>query len=892
VPDAELLERAQAALRLASVEPSVAANQAGEAYAAAVGRRLWDAASVADRALGLAAVHLHDLDLACTHLRNAVMLARRAGRADLAAEARMTLAFALNRQGRLRRALIEIDAAVSDLDGAGRARAIAQRGAILQQLGRLDEATAEYRSALPQLRRADDRAWIQRVLSNRGVLHAFRHEYRLALRDLNASQEICVQLGLTLPTAFVNENLALVHRRLGDVPRALLHLERAERIYASVDTPLGSLLLERGETLLSVRLFAEAREACQQAVAEFERANRRLSTPEARLLLARAAVLDEDAELAEAEARKAAGEFRRQARREYVTLARCHVLLARLEGAGSRAVTSRELAAAAAAAQACGWPDTALEMRLRAGLVALSRGARYRRTGLRELEVATAARRAGPAHRRAKGWYATALLRDHSGDRRGCAGAARTGLRIIDDYRDTMVATDLRAHVSGLGVELAALGLRTALTGGSPEAVLTWAELGRARHLQDRPALPPRDPLLAELLADLRTVVAQIEERQWDGKPAGRLAGRQLFLERAIRDAHRRLPSDGYAPSRDPRRDPPSPQELCAALGGAALVEYVESDGLLYAVSVADGRARLTPLGPRAAVADQVRWLPFALTRLSRHRTSGASAAAAVDLVRRTAATLGALLLQPLESLLAGRPVVVVPTGVLQSMPWSLLPQLRGYPVAVAPSAALWLAAAARAPQIGRVVVVAGPGLPGAHAEAVDIAGIYGDRPPLVGDASTAQAVSSAVDGAALVHLAAHGKVRADNPLFSSLQLADGPLTVYELERLDRGADTVVLASCDSGRDVVLAGDEMIGFSAAFLNRHTRNVVASVVPIPDAATAPIMVAFHRNMVAGAPVTTALARAQEGIDPADATAYAAAAGFVCVGAGHTRIGFEP
>ncbi len=886
MPDAELLAHAHEALRLASVDPARAVTLAQAASAAAVAERRWDAASVADRAQGLAMVHLHDLDLACARLRNAVRLARRAGRRELAAEARMTLAFGLNRQGRLGRALVEINAAVADLDGPGRARAVAQRGAILQQLGRLDEATADYRGALPLLRRAGDPVWVQRVLSNRGLLHAFRHEYHLALRDLTAAQEICEQLGLTLPTAFVHENLALVHRRLGDVPLALSHLERAERTYASVRTPTGSLLLERGEILLSVRLFAEAREACQQAVAEFERAHRGLSTPEARLLLARAAVLDDDPALAVAEARRAAREFRRQDRGEYVALARCHVLLARLAQRNPSGVTPRELGTAAAAAQAAGWPNTALEMHLRAGLVALSRGRHDGGAGLSQLEVVSAARRGGPADRRAKGWYATALLRADGGDRRGARAAARRGLRIIDDYRDTMGATDLRAHISGLGVELAALGLRTALAGGDPRAVLTWAELGRARHLLGRPALPPQDPLLAQLLADLRTAVVQIEQRQREGRPAGRLAGRQLALERAIRDANRRMPHVVGSP----RREPPTPHELHAALDGAALLEYVESDGQLYAVAAADGGVALVCLGPAAPVADLVRWLPFALTRLSRLRTSAASADAAIGLVRRTAAELGTLLLAPLDAVLADRPAVIVPTGLLQSMPWSLLPQLRGRAVTVGPSAALWHGAAGRAPQHGHVAAAAGPGLPGAHAEAVDVAAIYQAEPPLVGDASTAHAVSAAVDGASVAHLAAHGTVRADNPLFSSLHLADGPLTVYELERLAHGADTVVLAACNSGRDVVLAGDEMIGLSAAFLNKRTRNVVASVVALPDAATAPTMVAFHRDLAAGAPVAQALARAQESIDPLDGRAYAAAAGFVCMGAGFTPIKF--
>ena len=57
----------------------------------------------------------------------------------------------------------------------------------------------------------------------------------------------------------------------------------------------------------------------------------------------------------------------------------------------------------------------------------------------------------------------------------------------------------------------------------------------------------------------------------------------------------------------------------------------------------------------------------------------------------------------------------------------------------------------------------------------------------------------SALDGAWLAHIAAHGNFRADNPLFSSLMLDDGPLIVHDLERLNRAPYWLVLSCCDSG---------------------------------------------------------------------------------------------
>ena len=70
-----------------------------------------------------------------------------------------------------------------------------------------------------------------------------------------------------------------------------------------------------------------------------------------------------------------------------------------------------------------------------------------------------------------------------------------------------------------------------------------------------------------------------------------------------------------------------------------------------------------------------------------------------------------------------------------------------------------------------------------------------------------------------------------------------------------------MLAACDVGRSAAQAGDELMGLSATFLALGTRHVVASVMPVPDAETVPLMVAFHRRLAAGTPTVPALAAAQ-------------------------------
>jgi CHAT domain-containing protein len=146
------------------------------------------------------------------------------------------------------------------------------------------------------------------------------------------------------------------------------------------------------------------------------------------------------------------------------------------------------------------------------------------------------------------------------------------------------------------------------------------------------------------------------------------------------------------------------------------------------------------------------------------------------------------------------------------------------------------------------------------------------------------EATLTALDGADVAHVAAHGTLRGDNPLFSSLALADGPLTAYDLERLRRAPRLVLLPACQSGAGHVLAGDEVMGLTSALFALGTRTAVATVVPVPDEATRPLMVALHEGLQAGLAPAAALAAAQAGADRSDPAGLATAGGFVCYGAG--------
>ncbi|MCA2219242.1 CHAT domain-containing protein [Jidongwangia harbinensis] len=870
---------AREALRLADSDPRRAAAQAAAVLARARAAHDHAAAAVAQRALGLAAMHVEDLDVALSHLRGAIRHGRRANSPLLAAEARMTLAFVLNRRGRSRTASAEIDTAIRDLDGVPRARAEAQRGAIMHQLGRFDEALSSYQRALPVLRKAGDELWMLRVLSNRGLLHAHRQEFAVAETDLREAEQLSRSLDLGLWSAFVQQNLGQVSALRGDVPAALNYLHLAEQRLGSLRSKAGPLLVDRSELLLSVRLAAEAREAAEQAVAAFEAERRSIAVPEVRLLLARAATVEGDVATTLLQAERAEREFARQQRPQWSILARLMVLTARAATPDRHRVRVGQVERCIGPLVEAGWPAAALEARLLAARLAFDRG--QIRRALDHLELAGRARRRGPATLRARGWYAQAQLRLATGNKRGATTAVRAGLRILDEHRATLGATDLRAHASGHRVELVDLGLRIALTDGRPGQIFAWAERGRASHLLLRPARPTDDPVLADLLAELRVTVAQIIAGGKAGSSVTRLVQRQVSLERRIRD-HSRLQRKGIDGN---PVDPVRLSELARDLGDAALLEFVIHDGTLHVLSVVGGRVRLHRIGPVDAVRELVDRVTFTLRRLGHPAASHASRSAASALLRRSATALDELVLGATAAEAGDRPLVVIPTGALQSLPWSVLPSCVGRPVTVAPSATLWhQAAAASAEPMPRRVAV-GFGLPGAVIEAETVGALHRTA-ALVDEAATVGAVTRAMNGAGLAHIAAHGRVQPQNPLFSSLMLADGPLTVYDIERLDRMPRMVILAACDSGRTVVRAGDELLGISATLLSRGARQVIASVVPVPDVETAPMMVAFHELLLAGRQAPQALAEVQKRFTGEDTAGAAAAAGFVCVGAAAT------
>ena len=145
----------------------------------------------------------------------------------------------------------------------------------------------------------------------------------------------------------------------------------------------------------------------------------------------------------------------------------------------------------------------------------------------------------------------------------------------------------------------------------------------------------------------------------------------------------------------------------------------------------------------------------------------------------------------------------------------------------------------------------------------------------LSGSGATPQATLLALDRAGVAHLAAHGHHQAENALFSTLELAGGPLLGYDLQRLAAVPSMVVLSTCDLGLSDLRPGDETLGMVTALLSAGSATVVASVARVADHTAMAAMVGYHREVTRGRRPAAALAAA---LQPHPGT------GFVCFGTG--------
>jgi tetratricopeptide (TPR) repeat protein len=803
-------------------------------------------------------------------LDEACRVARRHHLDDTLAELLMSHAAVSQELGRMTAAHRDLRAAAILVTGTRTSELDFHRAVLLQNIGRLADAEVIYHRVLSDPA-ASARHRVH-AANNLALIESEQGRYGPALRRLGQALPAAADIGPAF-VAVVTQSRAWVTVQSGRFAEGLGMFQEAEQVYRSAGLPLGEHYVEYADALMELRLLPEAADAARRAVREFSAAGVPLMAAEAQLRVAQLAMLAGDCSEAITASAAAAAAFRRQTRAAW----RARTLLVTAEARLiSGTATPADLARARAAAQrlaALGTTSAAVQGFLVAGRLAASLGRRGQ--AVVSLTRAGLLAQGMPVLVRLRGRISWALAADLRHRDQEALAHCRRGLSDLARHRGSLPSVELRALASGHGAELGRIGLEVVVRDGSPARVLTWMERSRAAAL-----LAVEPPEFDQIRADL-TALRAVHAGRRDEDPrrprpfvpaqarTEQVAFEQAAIESRIRQATWRAASVAGISAA-----PVTVGALRDRLAGQVLISYGLLGQDLVAVVIEPRASRIAALGPAGPVREQLRAFLFALRRLAQSRPQGelAAARASADVrIRR----LTELLLDPLR-VAADAELVIVPVPGLHGVPW---PALHGGPVCLTPSATFWSRSALAAQDRrrdggagGSVALIAGPDLPGAVAEVESLAAIHPSAARITPPASTADTVADALAGADLAHLACHGTLRADNPMFSSLLLSDGPLTVQELYARGLAPHRLILASCESGTQVSYAGEEVLGFVSALLARGTAGILASTAVVPDVQAVGLMTAVHRRLAGGSTLARALHEARESQNTDDPGCY--------------------
>lgn len=634
----------------------------------------------------------------------------------------------------------------------------------------------------------------------------------------------------------------------GDLPSAL-------RLMAAADDPKitvsrGVALLDRARVLAAAGMLRAADSTLATAATVFKDEQLAQDLGEVELERARCALALGDALRAK--------ELARAARRHFEQRGNVRARQSSdLVGLQADLATGRHAARTVRAAESLRADLRAQRLRLPAQAATLITAEAYLAAGDADRAVAVLAdlgraRRTDPITGRMHSHYVHALADATRGRRRQASRRVRTALGELADYQASFGSIDLRTAAAVHGRRLAELNIGLAIGTGRPASVFAAAERARAVTSRIAPVRPPADGVTAQLLAELRQLLDALRSVELDRAASEPLLRRRRELERQITARSWTRSGDGGV-----QRVAVLPAVRARlAATECVLVTYVQTGDRLWAIVVGE-HLQLLELGDVAVVTELTRRIRADLDVVAQHLLPVAMRNAVHRSLRRSLRELDATLVQPLT--LAGRPLVVVTTGVLGQLPWASLPSLRAVPVTVAPSATAWLRCAVASSVLTPVVgVVSGPGLARAASEAAAVGARWSEARVITGPRATGAAFVAALSQSTVLHVAAHGAHQAESPLFSSLRMADGAVFAHDLDRHAHVPEHVVLSACEVGLATVRPGDEALGLASVLLSLGTRSVVAGVARIGDQVAERTMTDYHARLAAGADSAVALA----------------------------------
>jgi CHAT domain-containing protein len=454
----------------------------------------------------------------------------------------------------------------------------------------------------------------------------------------------------------------------------------------------------------------------------------------------------------------------------------------------------------------------------------------------------------------------------------------------IERLRERILVDDFRASFLEGRLQVYADAARLCLEGGDTDAAFGYVERGKARVLLDlisasTPSAPRSEP---EAATGIRQRLHDLE-RRWNA-----LQRRQLPDPRKAQD-HERLTNVDTIPPQVRHELTGLEQQMVAlrrelqvlsptlaglvgerVLGLAdvqrqlgdeiTLLEYFVHDKRLVVLIVDKEHCRFQTL---EAQPDEVtRVVRELLTDLQAYQSKW-------DVpIARQLRSLYEYLLEPVRSLIDTQRLVLIPHGSLYHVPFPALHDGDRFVVETlectyAPSATVHALCEGRTSGGTGDVIIAFSGegrIPNTIEEATQVSAVLPDALVLCEDAATMEAFGRFGSKARILHLATHGCFRGDNPLFSTMQLADADLTVRQVYELQLEASLVTLSACETGLSH-LQGSDLVGLAEAFLYAGAASLVVSLWHTQDESTARLMQAFYRGLTQGQRKAATLRAAQ-------------------------------
>lgn len=755
---------------------------------------------------------------------------------------------------------------------------------VLHRQDRAEEALPLYESAYAELRRLGDEDNAAITLRNLAVCAMGVHDFRRSLSAYAEARTHYEQRGARALLAEVTDNLAYLHYLRGDYRQALKLYQEAREQAAERANPFyqGVAELDQSDLYLDLNQFPAAAGMATSAYERFVALGTRYEAGKALVnrAAARAAMGETAAALKDlAEARRL---FLRERNMQWggaVEVRRGAVLAgagdwknaSRAAARGERQLQSGTVGSYAVLAALLQARASLAQGRPREALAHVRRGRRNSRavanrlleTRLWETEGTILEALASP------GRALRAYRKAHQGIR-----SARH--RLPHDH----------LKLAYLGDKLAVYEALTELTiqRGGPRAVpeaFAFVEEAKSRGLADQLAFRAAEPLRAaggaqyleaDRIAALRAELAW----QWHQLDGAEAKGEQLPKARQARVRKRIAELEGElagAIATLRRVDPEladlrgygeTPvEELQAGLpAGTALFEYYVARRRLYLFVLTRESVRVVGLGESGEAISAARLARFHLGRVR------LPAAAPSPALESYLSRLYDLLLRPAEAWLPECHLVVVPHGELHGLPFhafrgpggALLDRI---PVSYSLSAAVHHRVTQRpARREGASLVMGAPDAlaPFIEAEARRVASVLPNAECYLGPNASWTLLQERARDCRYVHIATHGMFREDNPMFSSLRLGDGRMSVADLYELEMPAELVTLSGCFTGLGAAVGGGEFVGLSRGFLHAGARRLQVSLWAVADESAAAYMGWFYEELSKGADPLKAWERA--------------------------------